>query len=214
MPKYRLILADDHDIVRAGTKSILEKDPDFEIIAEAENGEELLEMLQKHKCDLVVMDLSMPKMDGLTALGNIHRAYPKLKVLVLTMLKDYYHFKSAMAKGAAGYLLKEETCQQLVLAIKSILKGKSFISPDVSKILAERIVRSAEETEEPCADILTRRERQVLQLLSRGLANKNIASKLKISVRTVENHRLNLTNKLGIKTTAGLVQYALAKSLD
>ena len=212
--KYRVVLDDDHDIVRAGTKSLIEKEPDFKVVAEAQDGEQLLDKLKSLKCDLVIVDLSMPNMDGLTALEKIHKEYPAVKILVLSMLKDHEHFKRAMARGALGYLLKEEACFHLVTAMKTVLKGRQFVSPSVEKVITDRFLRSADEAENACADILTKRERQVLQLIAKGLANKTIASKLKISIRTVENHRLNLTNKLGIKSTAGLVKYAIAKGLN
>lgn len=216
MSKYKIILADDHDIVRAGTKSLIEKESTFKVIAEAKDGEELMEKLgssKYSKCDLVILDLSMPRMDGLAALEEIRNSYPQTKVMILSMLKDNEHFKRAMAKGASGYLLKEEACHHLVTAMKSVLRGKKFVSPNVSVLLTDRFLRSIDETEDPCEEILTKRELQILKLIAKGLANKNIAKKLKISIRTVENHRFNLTEKLGIKSTAGLVKYAISKGL-
>lgn len=214
MPRYKIILADDHDIVRAGIKSLVEKESDFQVVDEAVDGEQLLSKLKTGKCHLIIIDLSMPNLDGLAAIEKIHHDYPGIKILVLSMLKDYDHFKRALAKGASGYLLKEEACHYLLLAMKSVLKGKPFISPNVSKVLSERFLRSVDDSEVPCTGILTGRERQVLQLITQGLANKKIAARLRISIRTVENHRLNLTNKLGIKSTAGLVKFAMAKGIN
>ncbi len=213
MAKYKIILADDHDIVRAGIRSLIEKEPTFKVVAEARDGEELLEILNASKCDLIILDLSMPRMDGLAALEHIRKKYPKTRVLILSMLKDHEHFKRAMSKGASGYLLKEEACHHLITAMKALLKGKQFVSPNVSILLTDRFLRSIDEEDDPCEEILTKRELQVLKLIAKGLANKNIATKLKISIRTVENHRFNLTEKLGIKNTAGLVKYAISKSL-
>ena len=136
-----------------------------------------------------------------------------LDIIVLTMLKDHEHFKHAMANGALGYLVKDEAFDQLVLAIRTVLKGKQYVSPSVASLLADRFVRSLDESDAPSLDILTKREIEVLKLIAAGLANKNVADKLKISIRTVETHRANLTNKLGIKTTAGLVKFAMSKGI-
>ena len=213
MAKSRIIIADDHAIVRVGLKELVQKDPSLAVIAEAKDGQALLDLLSLHKCDLVVADISMPNMDGLTALKEIHRKYPKVKVLILSMLKDYQHFKEVMAGGASGYMVKDDAAEQLVLAIKMILRGNKFVSPSVSKVLVDRQIRSIDDGEIPSLEILTRREQQILTMIAKGMANKNIASKLKISIRTVEHHRANLTDKLGFKTPSSLVNYALAKGL-
>jgi len=152
-------------------------------------------------------------MDGLAAIKAIRKKYPKIKILILTMLKDHEHFKHAMANGASGYLLKDDAFDRLSMAIKLIMKGKQYVSPSVSAMETDRFLRSLDEADTPSSDILTKRESQVLKCVAGGLANKNIASKLKISIRTVEAHRTNLTNKLGIKTTAGLVKFAISKGL-
>lgn len=213
MSKYKVILADDHDLVRAGLKSLIEKEDTFEIVGEADDGEKLLDLLKTIKCDLVVTDISMPHMDGLTAVKVIKKKYPKIKILILSMLKDYEHFKQAIANGASGYLLKEDASYQLTLAMSTVLQGKEYFSPNVSKVLTDRLIRSVDEEDMPSLEILTKKETEVLKLVTQGLANKNIAQKLKISIRTVETHRSNLTNKLGIKSTAGLVKYAISKGL-
>ena len=213
MSKFKIVLADDHEIFREGLRSLVDKDQALEIVGEAQDGEELLTQLKKVKCDVVVTDLSMPNMDGIAAIKIIRKKYPKVKILVLTMLKDHEHFKYAMANGASGYLLKDDAFDQLSMAIKLIMKGKQYVSSSVSALETDRFLRSLDESEAPSSGILTKRERQVLELVAGGLANKNIASKLKISIRTVEAHRTNLTNKLGIKTTAGLVKFAISKGL-
>jgi len=211
---YRIILADDHNIFRAGLKSLIEKDPEFKVVAEAKDGEQLLERLQSIKGDLIVLDLSMPNMDGLTTLNEIRKKYPKIKILVLTMLKDPEHLKYALKHGAHGYLLKDDAYDQLLMGSKLILKkGKQFISPSISSVVTDQYIRSMDEVDVPSLEILTKREQQILKLVASGFPNKNIANKLKISVRTVETHRANLSNKLGLKNTAALVKYALAKGL-
>ena len=213
MPSYKIFIADDHEIFRQGLVSLIEKDQNLHITGQAKDGEDLLFQLKNVKCDVVVTDLSMPNMDGIAAIKTIRKKYPKIKILVLTMLKDHEHFKYAMANGASGYLLKDDAFDQLSMAIKLIMKGKQYVSSSVSALETDRFLRSLDEAEAPSSGILTKRERQVLELVAGGLANKNIASKLKISIRTVEAHRTNLTNKLGIKTTAGLVKFAISKGL-
>jgi len=213
MPSYKIFLADDHKIFRQGLVSLIEKDQDLKIAGQAKDGEDLLSQLKNVKCDVVVTDLSMPNMDGLEAIKLIRKKYPKIKILILTMLKDHEHFKHAMGSGASGYLLKDDAFDQLSMAIKLIMRGKKYVSPSVSAMETDRLLRSIDEAEDPSSDILTKRESQILKCVTSGLANKNIASKLKISIRTVEAHRTNLSNKLGIKTTAGLVKFAISKGL-
>ena len=213
MKKYTLILADDHRIFREGLKELIKRDKNFTIVAEAKDGKELLDVLKRKQCDVVVTDLSMPNIDGITAIKSIRKKYPKIKILVLTMLKDHEHFKHAMVYGASGYLLKDDAFDQFISALKTILRGKQFVSQSVTTLLADRYIRSLDETETPSLDILTKREQQILTLIAQGLANKNIAVKLQISTRTIETHRANLSNKLGIKNVAGLVKYAISKNL-
>lgn len=210
---YRIILADDHQILRAGLKDLIEKDKAFKVVGQAKDGDELLSLMHSVKCDLVIMDLSMPGCDGMQAIQEVRVKFPKVKVLVLTMQKDQEHFKHAMAHGASGYVLKEDAYDQLLMAVKMVLRGKKFVSPTISRLLTDYYVRSLDEAESSSLDILTKREQQILQFIGNGMANKNIASKLKLSIRTVETHRANLSHKLGIKNTAGLVKYALSKGL-
>jgi len=213
MAIVRIILADDHEMLRAGLKGLLDKEPDFKVVAQAEDGEQLLDKLGSVKADCVVMDLSMPNLDGLATLKEIKKQFPKVKCLVLTMQKDQEHFKSAMANGASGYILKDNAFDLLVMAIKMVMKGKSYISPAISELIAEQYVRSIKDGDMPSLEILTAREKEILKLVAQGNANKNIAARLKISIRTAETHRSRLIHKLGFKTTAALVKYALAKGL-
>ena len=213
MAKNKIIIADDHTFVRVGLKELINRDSELTVVAEAQNGQELLELLLAKKCDLVVVDISMPQMDGLTAIKTIHVQYPHIKILVLSMLKDYPHFHEVMVHGASGYMVKDDAPDQLVLAIKTILRGKKFVSPSVTTMLVDRQLRSLDEGEIPSLEILTKREKQILTMIAQSMANKNIAAKLKISVRTVEHHRAHLTDKLGLKDTASLVKYALSKGL-
>ncbi|MCA9407726.1 MAG: response regulator transcription factor [Candidatus Omnitrophica bacterium] len=213
MNKTKIVIADDHGFVREGIKRLIEQEPEYQIVAEASDGEELLAKLDVSRCDLVVLDLSMPKLDGIEALKEIKRKYPKLKVLVLSMLKDYKHFEHAMANGASGFMAKDDACDQLNKAIRKIIEGKRFISPSVSILLEDRLVRSFDEVGGPSLEILTKREKEILKLIANGMASKNIALGLKISSRTVANHRANICDKLGFHTTAALVKYAMSKGL-
>lgn len=212
MAKSKIIIADDHTFVRVGLRELINKDSDLIVVGEANNGEKLIDMLENKKCDLVVTDISMPEMDGVTAIREIHEKYPQLKILILSMLKDYSHFKEVMAHGASGYMVKDDAPDLLVSAIKTILKGKKFVSPLVTTMLADREMRSLDEAV-PSLEILTKREKQILTMIAKSTSNKNIATKLKISIRTVEHHRANLTDKLGFKDPASLVKYAMAKGL-
>jgi len=212
MAKSRIIIVDDHSFVRVGLKQLINKDPQLSVVAEAKNGQELLDILPHKKCDLIIMDISMPEMDGLTAIKELNDRFKGTKILILSMLKDYPHFKEVMAHGACGYMVKDDAPEQLTLAIKAILRGKKFVSQSVTTMLADREVRSLDDSV-PSLEILTKREQQILAMIAKSMPNKNIATKLKISIRTVEHHRANLTNKLGFRDTASLVKYALAKGL-
>lgn len=210
---YRIILADDHPIIRVGLKKLIDDEPKLKVVAQAKDGEELLLKLSSTKCDLVVLDLSMPRLSGMAAIGEIRRKFPKIKILVLTMQKDLEHFKCAMKNGANGYLLKDDAYEQLVLAIKLIAKNQKYIPASISNLMTERYMRSFDEAQDSVVEILTKREREILKLIASGLPNKNIAARLKLSIRTVETHRGNLTKKLGLKNTASLVKFAIAKGI-
>ena len=212
MAKSKIIVADDHTFVRVGLKELINKDSELIVIAEAKNGQELLDILERKKCDVIVMDISMPEMDGLTAIRELSEKFKGIKVLILSMLKDYPHFKDVMAHGAWGYMVKDDAPDQLVSAIKTILRGKKYVSPLVTTMLTDREMRSLDEAV-PSLEILTKREKQILAMIVKSMPNKNISTKLKISIRTVEHHRANLTDKLGFKDTASLVKYAMSKGL-
>jgi two-component system, NarL family, response regulator NreC len=213
MMECRIIIADDHSILREGLKSLLCKEAGIKIVGEARNGKELLAVLESVPCDLAVVDIAMPVMDGLTALREIKRRYPKIKVLILSMLSDYAHFSQAKALGASGYLAKDDAGDEIRRAIDVIMRGRMYVSPSVTTLLAERQVQLMENGKSPSLEILTKRERQVLAMIAGGITNKNIAIELKISIHTVENHRAHLSDKLGLKNTAALVRYAIEKGI-
>lgn len=213
MKECRIILADDHNILRDGLKSILAKYPEWKVVGEAKNGNDLLEMLKTVTCGMVILDIAMPGMDGLTALKEIKSHYPHIKVLMLSMLNDFTHFEKAKSFGASGFMSKEDAGDELPWAIEKILGGKMYVAPSVNKLLAERQLRLMENDNSPSVEVLTKREKQVLCMIAQGMTNKDIALDLKISVHTVENHRANLSEKLGSKNVAFLVQFAIEKGL-
>ncbi|OGK11485.1 MAG: hypothetical protein A2W80_14315, partial [Candidatus Riflebacteria bacterium GWC2_50_8] len=200
-------------LLREGLKAVIEKYPEWKVVGEASNGVDLLEMLKKISCDLIVLDIAMPEMDGLAALKEISGHFPHIKVLVLSMLNDFSHFEKARSLGVAGYMSKEEAGDELCRAIQKIQSGKMYIAPAVNNLLAERQVHNMDNVNVQSIEVLTRREKQILVMIARGMTNKEVAQDLEISIHTVENHRANLSEKLGSKNVASLVQFAIQKGL-
>ncbi len=213
MNECKIILADDHSILRDGLRFIIEKNPEWKVTGEARNGIELLALLKKTSCDLVILDIAMPEMDGLTALKEITKSFPQVKVLMLSMLNDYIHFEKAKSLGAAGFMSKEDAGEELCRAIQKIQSGKMYVAPSVNNLLAERQLKNMDSVNIQSIEILTRREKQVLGMIANGQTNKKIALNLQISIHTVENHRANLSDKLGSKSAASLIQFAIQKGL-
>lgn len=213
MKECKIILVDDHSLLREGLKAVIEKYPEWKIVGEADNGVDLLAMLKKVSCDLVVLDIAMPEMDGLTALKDITSRFPHVKVLMLSMLNDFTHFEKAKNLGAAGFMSKEDAGDELCRAIQKILSGKIYVSPSVSNLLAERQLNNMDSVNLQSIEVLTKREKQILAMIARGMTNKEVANDLEISIHTVENHRANLSEKLGSKNVASLVQFAIQKGL-
>ncbi|MGM0601559.1 MAG: response regulator [Candidatus Rifleibacteriota bacterium] len=213
MKDCKIILADDHSLFLEGLKSVINKCPEWKVVGEAKNGVDLLSILNRIPCDLLVLDIAMPEIDGLTALKEISIHFPDIKVLVLSMLNDFTHFERARSLGAAGYMSKEDAGDELYQAIQKILKGEMYIAPSVKNLLAERQLHNIDNANTQSVEILTRRQKQVLAMIARGMTNKAIALDLRISIHTVENHRANLSHKLGAKNVASLVQFAIQKGL-
>jgi DNA-binding NarL/FixJ family response regulator len=209
---YRIILADDHAMFRQGIKNILESVKDLEVVGEASNGIELLELLGKLTPDMVILDISMPQMRGIEATREIKMISADIKVLILTMHKDKEYVYSAMSAGAEGYLVKEDADTELFAAIEKLRNKGHYLSPLLSSEVVFELIQASAKGELPAtSDLLTTREREVLTLIAEGTPNKEIADLLYISIRTVENHRTNIMQKLGIKQTANLVKYAIRK---
>ncbi|MFT6102981.1 MAG: two-component system nitrate/nitrite response regulator NarL [Granulosicoccus sp.] len=203
----KIMLVDDHPLFREGIASRLNMHEDIDIIAEAENGKQLLEKLEDTRPDIVMMDISMPEINGMDALEIVKEKFPEIRVIMLSMHDDKEYIVSVIRSGAEGYLLKDISGEEMIAAIHKVHEGGKYFSGEVAQILVQENTADA-------GDILTTREQLVLRLISHGNNNKSIASQLDISVRTVETHNRNIKQKLLIDTTSGLVRYAIEHRLD
>ena len=207
----RVLLADDHTLVRAGVRKILEGHAGFAVVGEVANGRAALAALQEQDVDVLVLDLSMPGGDGFEVLRRAKGIRPAIKVLVLTMHASAEYVARAVREGADGYLLKDSAVQDLVAAIEAVMAGREYYSPPVQRELSEMVRGNAGAKRRP--EPITERERAVLKLVAEGLSTKEIATRLAISTRTVETHRANLMRKLGLHSVARLTQYAIREGL-
>lgn len=208
-----LIIADDHQMFIDGIKSLLEHQPNILIIGEAQNGREVLELLAKKKADIILMDINMPELNGVDATKQIHKQYPGVKVLMLTMHNTKEYISQMISAGASGYILKNTGKEELIAAIEAIYRGENYYSKEVTLRIMESMKPKREQ--QYVGDVeLTEREKDVLKLIVQELTNAEIAEKLFISHHTVETHRKNLISKLNVKNTAGLVKYAIQNNLD
>jgi len=211
---YRIVIVEDHRILREGLRSLLSSNSEFEVVGEAEDGLEAIRCVEEYKPDLVLMDLSMPRMDGLDAIGEVKNRCPSTKLVVLTVHKAEEYIFESLKAGADGYLLKDATYEELTLAIKNVLDGKPYLSPGISGKLVEGYLEGRMLSSLPSkAEILTQRERQILKLIAEGHKNKEIADFLCISIKTVEKHRANLMKKLNLHNASAITAYALEKGL-
>lgn len=210
--KIKLLLVDDHPIVLDGIKSHLCAQPDFEVVGDAANGQEALRKAKLTLPDVILMDISMPHMNGLEAMTSLRKQVPNAKILVLTMHDSREYIAQVVRSGARGYLLKDSAPAELVGAIKAVHGGEVYFSPSVSKVLIEEMA-DGRKPSGPEQQPLTDREREVLSLISEGLLNKQIADRLGIGVRTIETHRERIMRKLDIHTVAGLTKYAIARGM-
>lgn len=215
MEKISVILADDHNVVRQGLRALLSTEEDIEVVAEADNGRSAVQLAKKHLPDVVVMDIAMPVLNGLEATRQISRSLPQVKVLVLSSYSDDAYVQQLTEAGAAGYLVKQTAGAELVKAIREAQQGNAYFSPSIAKRLRDQCRQAL--TGEPVSgrrgDTLTTREAEVLQLIAEGRANKQIAAELCISIKTVEKHRQQVMNKLGIHDVAGLTRHAISKGI-
>jgi DNA-binding NarL/FixJ family response regulator len=213
MANIKILLADDHDIVRDGIKMLLEDEVGFEITAEAENGKEAIEACKGHDIDLIVMDISMPEMNGIEATEKIKEEFPAIKVLALTMMDEDQHIRQMIEAGASGYILKSSDKIELVDAITTILEGQHYFSDDATQSVMMDLVKGTTKKENSDPGNITDREKEILELIVKQYTNQEIAEELYISTRTVDAHRRNLLQKTGAKNTAGLVTYAIKHDL-
>jgi DNA-binding NarL/FixJ family response regulator len=212
--RYRIVIAEDHTILREGLRALLSSNPNLEIVDEARDGQEAIRAVEKHRPDLVLIDLSMPRMNGLEALAEIKKQHPETKVVVLTVHKTEEYVLAALERGANGYVLKDADHAELRLAIEQVLAGKRYLSPGISQQVIEGYLDGRKQPKVPSAwERLTDREREVLKLIAEGYKNKEIADFLFISLKTVEKHRTNLMNKLDLHNTAALTGLAIEKGM-
>lgn len=212
--RYRIVLVEDQAIIREGLRSLLSGEKDFEIVGEAGNGREALRMVDKLKPDLVVTDLSMPQMDGMDMIATIKKQNPKIKIAALTVHQNEEYVIATLKAGADAYILKEANYSELILALRCILKGKHYLSPEISGDMIKGYLagKKGEKGDIPW-EILSKREREILKQIAEGLTNKQIADQLCISVKTVETHRYKIMNKLNVHNAAALITAAMEKGL-
>lgn len=206
----RILLADDHALVRAGIRSLLESLPDVEVVGEAADGHEALRLMGELRPDIALMDVSMPNLNGLEAALRAARDHPHVRIVILSMHADDAYVREALRAGAAGYLLKRADRSELELAVRAVARGETWLSPAVAKTVATAFARTEQATQgRGPFDLLTPRQREILQLVAEGESTKQIAQRLRLSVKTVETHRAQIMERLGVRGVPGLVRYAL-----
>ena len=215
MKKIRVLLAEDHTIVRKGLRSLLEREATIEVVGEAQDGREAVVRVQQLRPDVVILDITMPELNGLEATHQIKRSNPEVNVLILSVHGSEEYVFQALSAGASGYLVKKAAPDELVTAIQAVYRGEPFISPFISgRILQDQVRRTKITPEEfRVYEKLTHREKEILQLVAEGRSNREIAGLLFLSIKTVQTHRANLMDKLGIRSTAELTQYAMRRGL-
>jgi len=214
MSKIKILIADDHKILRQGIRSLLAPQPDFEVIGETADGPETLKETFKLKPDVVLMDIGMPNLNGFEATRQIKKKLPEVKVLVLTMYLDDEYVLQALQSGASGYVLKDVAVEELVTAIRAVNNDQYYLSPSISRTVIDAYLRKTEKGEKESSELLTAREKEIVQLIAEGYTNKEIAAKLYISVKTVDAHRSHIMEKLDIHDVALLVKYAIRKGIS
>jgi len=212
--QHTIVIAEDHQLFREGLKSMLNKRDDIVVVGEAEDGIEAVKLIRKLKPDLVLLDMSMPKMGGISVLKDVKRELPEVRILLLTIHESDQYVLEAFDAGADGYCIKDSSRQELMLALDSVLQGKTYISPGITDQVMEGFLSNRKRLKEKTSwDTVTQREREVLKLLAEGHSNKEIGELLHISVKTVEKHRANLIDKLDLHNVAQLTTYAIQQGL-
>jgi len=214
MRKTRILLADDHQLMRSGVRLMLEREPDLAVVGEAADGREAVALAKSLKPEVVVMDIGMPNLNGIEAAHQMTQESPELAIVMVSMHSDESYVLRALKAGARGYLLKDSAEADLIKAVHAVAGGKSFFSPAVSKLLLDDYVRKLKRSgTEDAYDLLTPREREILQLIAEGKSNKDIANLLNLSVYTVESHRSNLMEKLNLRGLPELILYAVRRGI-
>ena len=211
MKAIRVLLADDHTLVRAGIRSLAERIPGVQVVGEAGNGREALDLIRSQRPDLVVMDITMASLNGLEAAARVSKEYPAVKIIILSMHANEEYVLQALRAGAVGYLLKDAATTELDIALQAVARGETYLSPAISKQVIGNFLRRGGDPD-PLAQ-LTPRQREILQLIAEGKSTKEIAFTLHLSVKTVETHRAQLMERLEIRDVPGLVRYAMRTGL-
>lgn len=209
----RIILADDHTIVRHGLNKLVQQQQDMEVIAQAADGYSTVELTRELMPDMVIMDIGMPDLNGIDATSQIIREFPQVKVIGLSMHSGKKFVIEMLKAGASGYLLKDCALEELTTAIKAVASGKTYLSPSITDVVVENYVRHSQKKESSAFSLLSKREREVLQLMAEGKTTKQIGLKLHISPKTVEGHRLRIMEKLNMDSVAKLTKYAIQEGL-
>jgi DNA-binding NarL/FixJ family response regulator len=212
--KKKIVIAEDHTILREGLRMLLRTNPDFEVVGEAEDGLEAVRQTENLKPDMVLMDLSMPRMNGMGAIQEIKKKCPETKILVLTVHKTEEYILATLKAGADGYVLKDATHSELMLAMDCVFQGRCYLSPGISEKVIEGYLEGRKTVKSSSSwDNLTQREREILKMIAEGYKNKDIADYLCISAKTVEKHRANLMKKLDLHSASSLTAFAMEKGL-
>ena len=206
---FRLLLADDHVLIRHGIKNIIKKNDEYQVVGEVSNGKELMVFLEDCEVDMIILDISMPGIGGMEATGLVKSKYPKIKILMLTMHKNKQYFYNAMASGADGYLMKDDSDQELLIALEKVLSGKSYLSPYIVDDFADDVIKMYRTEKKSPFQELTKREKEILQLVVQGYTSRKMAEQLNLSQRTIDHHRSNLLRKFNRKNSIDLVNYAV-----
>jgi len=207
--QYRILVADDHVLIRYGIKNIIKKNDQFAVVGEVNNGKQLMSFLEDSEIDLIILDISMPDIGGMEAIGLVKNKYPWIKILMLTMHKNKQYFYNAMAAGADGYLMKDDSDEELLVAITKVLNGKNYISPYMTDDFADDVINMYRNERRTPFQELTKREKEILQLVVQGFTSKQMAEQLNLSQRTIDHHRSNLLRKFNRKNSVDLVNYAV-----
>jgi two-component system, NarL family, response regulator NreC len=214
MSKVRIVIADDHTIMRSGLRLLLEREPDFVVVGEAGDGRAATEAVEQHSPDVVVLDIAMPNLNGIEAAARITASHPKTAIIILSMHSDETYVLRALRVGARGYLLKDSAESDLIAAVRTVMKGRTFFSPAISNMLVEDYIRAIRERGvDDSYELLTSRERELLQLVAEGKTTKEIAAELSLSASTVDTHRGNIMRKLNVNSLAELVLYATRRGI-